>query len=855
MTDTADLFQRLRSALADQYELEGELGAGGMAIVFLARDIKHDRQVAVKVFRPELASSLGTERFLREINIAAKLSHPHILPLYDSGEAAGFLYYIMPLVEGESLADRMEREKMLPFEDALQIAREVADGLNYAHARGLVHRDIKPDNIMLTGGHAVVMDFGIARAVSAAGGDKLTQTGMAVGTPLYMSPEQGMAVEEVDGRSDVYALGCVLYEMLAGTPPFTGPNPQAVMARHSVDHVPSPAIIRDTISPELEDIIMCALAKAPADRFRTAGDFGEALKVIQTGTGTMPRFSVSTAARTSRVTRTTLTTPLPFSVGRMSNPQRLGAASVAALAIGVLVYQIGFRNPARSLEGTGLDPRNVAVLYFEDLSPNSELGHVADGVTEGLINQLMTVRGLDIVSRNGVAQFRETDVSPDSVARALNVGSVIRGSVEQTGDNLRVTVRLVDGTSGADLERTSFQVPAGELLAARDSVALRASRLLRQRLGEEIRLRQRRAETASVEAWALVQRAERLRKDAEGLLREGRLEEAARDFQGADSVLALAEAADRDWIEPVGLRAHVAFRRSRTAQYAGDMSTATEQVEVGLDHADRALQRAPNHARALEQRGTLKYWHWLLGVTPNPAEADRLFREAQQDLEAAVRTDATLATAHSLLSHLYINTGDDVAMLLAARQAYEEDAYLADANQVLNRMFFGYYNLGQLTEAQYWCDEGARRFPNQYLFLECQLRMMVTEQGDPDVDRAWQLAAQLEAQTPEDRREYWRRVGEMFVGGVIGRTGDLDSARAVLVRARGNREIDPNNELAEFEAAMRTTLGDYDEAIELLKMYVAANPDAGFVVGENIPWWWEPLTDHPGFQALLVSGR
>ncbi|MCH8936151.1 MAG: serine/threonine protein kinase, partial [Gemmatimonadetes bacterium] len=250
MTDTADLLQRLRSALADQYELEGELGAGGMAIVFLARDIKHDRQVALKVFRPELAASLGTERFLREIKIAAKLSHPHILPLYDSGEAAGFLYYIMPLVEGESLADRIDREKMLPIEDALQIAREVADALNYAHSRDLVHRDIKPDNIMLTGGHAVVMDFGIARAVSAAGGDKLTQTGMAVGTPLYMSPEQGMAVEELDGRSDIYALGCVLYEMLAGTPPFTGPNPQAVMARHSVDHVPSPAIIRDTISPE-----------------------------------------------------------------------------------------------------------------------------------------------------------------------------------------------------------------------------------------------------------------------------------------------------------------------------------------------------------------------------------------------------------------------------------------------------------------------------------------------------------------------------------------------------------------------------------------------------------------------------
>ncbi|NIM48371.1 MAG: hypothetical protein GTN62_01765, partial [Gemmatimonadales bacterium] len=434
-------------------------------------------------------------------------------------------------------------------------------------------------------------------------------------------------------------------------------------------------------------------------------------------------------------------------------------------------------------------------------------------------------------------------------------GSLITGSVEQTGDRLRVTLRLVDGTSGADIERTSFELPAGELLAARDSVSLRASSLLRQRLGEEVRLREHRAATSSVEAWALVQRAERLRKEAEGLLEEGLLEEAARDFQEADSVLALAEAADQDWVEPLVLRAHIAFRRGRTAVYAGDVRTATEQIEVGMGHADRALALAPNNARALEQRGTLQFFHWLLGVTPDPAAAGRLFSNAREDLEAAVRIDPTLATAHSMLSLLLINTDDQVAMLLAARRAYEEDAYLADAAQILNRVFFGYYNLAEFTEAQYWCEEGSRRFPNDYLFQDCQLRMMVTEQVDPDVGRAWQLVAQLAANTPEDRREYWRRRGEMFAGGVIGRTGDLDSARAVLVRARGNREIDPDHELAEFEAYVRTTLGDYDEAIELLKRVVAANPDQAFEPDEDIPWYFEPLTDHPGFQALRAGRR
>ncbi|MCH7717794.1 MAG: serine/threonine protein kinase, partial [Gemmatimonadetes bacterium] len=323
----AELLDRLKSALADHYDIQRELGSGGMAIVFLAHDIKHDREVAVKVFRPELASSMGGERFLREIHIAAKLSHPHILPLYDSGTTGDFLYYVMPLVEGESLGDRIEREQQLPFDDALQITGEVADALNYAHSRGLVHRDIKPDNIMLSGGHAVVMDFGIARAVSAAGGDKLTQTGMAVGTPAYMSPEQAMG-EEVDGRADIYSLGCVLYEMLVGQIPFTGPSPQAVMARHSMDAVPRPQIVRDTIPDDLEDIILCALAKVPADRFRTAGDFAEALKAV----GSDATF-VSGGSRVTRVRPR----------ARKKRPQLLtvGLVSAGVVGLGLLAYQFG----------------------------------------------------------------------------------------------------------------------------------------------------------------------------------------------------------------------------------------------------------------------------------------------------------------------------------------------------------------------------------------------------------------------------------------------------------------------------------------------------------------------------------
>jgi serine/threonine-protein kinase len=232
----SEITQQLKAALADRYVIERELGAGGMATVYLAEDLKHRRRVAVKVLRPELAAALGGERFLREIETTANLRHPHILPLYDSGDANGTLFYVMPYVEGESLQDRMAREKQLPVDDALRIAGEVADALSYAHGRGVIHRDIKPDNIMLENGHAVVADFGIAQAVSDSGGERLTQTGMAVGTPLYMSPEQSNG-EPVDARSDLYGLACVVYEMLAGSPPFSGPTALAVMARHALDPV------------------------------------------------------------------------------------------------------------------------------------------------------------------------------------------------------------------------------------------------------------------------------------------------------------------------------------------------------------------------------------------------------------------------------------------------------------------------------------------------------------------------------------------------------------------------------------------------------------------------------------------
>jgi predicted ATPase/tRNA A-37 threonylcarbamoyl transferase component Bud32 len=306
----------ISAALGDRYRLDGEIGAGGMATVYLAEDLRHQRKVAIKVLRPELSAAVGADRFLREITTTANLRHPHILPLYDSGAGNGILYYVMPFVEGESLRTRLDRESQLPMEDALRFADEIADALHYAHGRGVVHRDIKPENILIENGRAVVADFGIAWALNSAG-DRLTQTGLSVGTPLYMSPEQASG-GTVDGRSDLYALGCLLYEMLAGTPPFTGPNAMAIMARHLMDPVPRITTLRPSVTPALNAAVERSLAKNPSDRFASIAHWRDAVR------------SAVTAERTSMIAAPIRNAP-PAPATPLLGREELISSAMAAL--------------------------------------------------------------------------------------------------------------------------------------------------------------------------------------------------------------------------------------------------------------------------------------------------------------------------------------------------------------------------------------------------------------------------------------------------------------------------------------------------------------------------------------------
>ena len=453
--------ERLGVALAGRYRLVREIGRGGMATVYRADDLKHDRPVALKVLKPELAASLGAERFLREITLTARLDHPHILPLLDSGEAGGLLYYVMPYVEGESLRERLDREAQLPLDDALRIAREAADALSHAHRHGVVHRDIKPGNILLADGHARVADFGIARAMTAAGERTLTETGLAVGTPAYMSPEQASGEREIDARSDIYSLGCVLYEMLAGQPPHTGATAGAIFARKALEPVPSLRVVRDTVPLAVERAVTRALARVPADRFGTAGDFAAALAV---------------GADVEK--------PAPDRVRVWFTRRAIGFLAVAAAL--TLADVGGLRT--RLMGGGTPAIESLAVLPLENHSGNPEQDYFAAGMHEALIVDLGKLSGLKrVTARPSVLRYVKTDKTPRQIGEELGVDALLSASVTRAGDRIRVNATLVRASTGESLWGDKFDRDLQDVLALQDDIVGAIARQVQLRLSSRDR--------------------------------------------------------------------------------------------------------------------------------------------------------------------------------------------------------------------------------------------------------------------------------------------------------------------------------------------------------------------------------
>jgi eukaryotic-like serine/threonine-protein kinase len=456
---------RLTAALSDRYRIERELGQGGMATVYLAQDLKHDRKVAIKVLRPELAAALGAGRFLAEVKITARLDHPHILTLIDSGTVDDTLFYVMPFVRGESLRARLTREKQLGIAEALTITRQVASALDYAHRQGVIHRDIKPENILLHEGEAILTDFGIALAVSEAGGDRLTGTGLSLGTPSYMSPEQAAGDRNVDARSDIYALGAVTYEMLAGEPPVTGASAQAVIAKLMTERPTPLRVLRDTVPRAVDTAVMRALAKAPIDRFATAREFADAL-------------SSGAAAPTAS----------PGSARRMKGVA-LGAGLLLLVAV-VGVYLIARRGQPGAAEATGAI-RSIAVLPLDNYSANSTQEYFAEGMTDELTSDLAMISQLRVTSRGSAMQFKGRNrPSTPEIAKALNVDAIVEGSVTRSGDRVRITAQLIDARADKHLWAQSFERKSSDVLALQAELASAIASAINVQLtpGEQSRL-------------------------------------------------------------------------------------------------------------------------------------------------------------------------------------------------------------------------------------------------------------------------------------------------------------------------------------------------------------------------------
>ena len=419
MTDVAS---RLTTALADRYRVERELGAGGMATVYLAEDLKHHRYIALKTLRPDLAETMEAERFLLEIEIAAALTHPHILPLYDSGEAAGIVYYVMPFVEGPTLRQRLQAEPRLPVEEAIEIARQVVGALDYAHRRGLVHRDIKPENIMLYEDDALVTDFGIALAVRSARGGRVTEAGIVIGTPVYMSPEQAMG-DPVDARSDLYSVGCVLYEMLVGAPPYTGADTMAITAQKLVDPVPPLRPQREEVPAEVEAALMRALACKAEDRFATAAELGEALEP-----------PAGPAARTRRT-------------------------------------------------GGGADGGpSIAVLPFANMNADADGEIFSDGIAEELTNALSRLDGLRVVARASAFAFKQRTEDVREIGKKLGVATVLEGSVRRAANRVRITAELVNVADGYRLWAERYDRKVDDVFAIQDEIANAIANVLEAKL-------------------------------------------------------------------------------------------------------------------------------------------------------------------------------------------------------------------------------------------------------------------------------------------------------------------------------------------------------------------------------------
>ena len=825
-----DILERLRAALAERYAVDRELGRGGMATVYLARDLKHDRLVAIKVLRPALAESLGPGRFLREISIASRLVHPNILPVHDSGSAEGLLFYVMPYVAGESLRDLIRREGQLPVEEAVRIAQEVALGLKHAHAEDVVHRDIKPENILLESGQAVIADFGLARAIHASALDDLSSSGLAIGTPSYMSPEQVTGGDQIDGRSDVYSLGCVLYEMLAGEPPFNGPSAQAIAAKHL--HLPPPPLrtVRPSVQPHLVAAIERALEKVPGDRFQTAEEFRRALG--------QPEH------------------PVAESKPKHSMPLWMWGGGL----VGVLLALLAIVAVTRRRHDVSPSPVGLVLIPFEESSlPADSLGAAGAAphtVLADALAWLPGVRPLDgTMLLNGGQDWHATPL-PQLLRGARGLGGryLLTGAISRVDSvsGSRVTVDLYAVDGGQRVIRAEKTAPPGDLAAALGELALESVRALTSREGSAL--------GSAATLFSATSSAE-----AVGYLLQGQQKFWGGDYDGAASAFGRAIAAD----SACGLAYH---RLSVAELWNHDFAEALRAADAGLRRGRQlsprwvsllqaqrqyALRQGDSAAAAF-QRTVLNYpddidgWLGLgdvlfhfAGMAPNiPMDSERALMEV-------ITRDSFFAPIYDHLADLAFLKGDAKAARLYMERLPPGD-FLRQAREAALTLRFGQpaHRRAALQKLRKSDRQTLSELVRLIIHASFDLPLVDTLAGflmqpdrTPDDRRRgaeYRLAALSALGRPEEGLAIWRSVNNQdldgwvlqayFAGYPVNLVAEpmLSSARAMVSRQPIDPTSSPATELIQALQALvhsATLRGDSSEVLRVLSVVRSAAGD------------------------------
>jgi len=764
----------LAEALGDRYHLVRELGRGGMATVWLAQDLPHERPVALKLLSPELAASLGPERFLREIHTAGRLQHPHILPVLDSGHvsrsgAPDLLWYTMPYVDGETLRERLRRERQLPVDEALRIGQDIALALDHAHRHGVIHRDVKPENILLAD-QALLADFGIARPLSEEG--RITESGITLGTPAYMSPEQASATRELDGRSDIYSLGCVLYEMLAGEAPHSAPSAQAIIGRRLSEPAPPVRRARPAASEEVERTVATALAPIPADRFRTAGDMAEALDgARRTGAGTQRRRGAGTRRRWLLV------------VGV------LAALAVGTFGVRLLPRRAGA--PAAGEESarvTGLapaeDPRpSVAVLPLVNLSPDRENEYFSDGMTDELITALGKVEGLRVAARTSAFAFKGTGADVREIGAKLNVGTVLEGSVRRSGRRLRLTAQLVSTKDGYHLWSEEYDRELADVFAVQDDLARAIVGALRVTLQRPAGGTLVKAGTSDLEA--------------HDLYLQGRFHWNRRTYEAMPEAVRYFERA-------------IARDSAYGDAHAGLAEAYVLLPVYGASFAAYAYPRARAAAlRALALDSTLGNAHAALGVVREVYEYD--WAGAERELRRAIALDPNYATGHQWYAEYLSTVGRDAEARGEAERAVALDPlssivrvdqaltlargrHLDEAITVLRRVVETNPDFVVARNQLGWVYLGAGRLKEAVAELETAVRMSNGRSGTGRLAYAYGQTGRTDSALALTRvlSERYRRESVFPYGVAIGYAGMGDRERALEWLERAVDEHDPN---------------------------------------------------------------